>query len=100
MQKLKQQKELKLGKYPYTYVRVMVMKSLLFKKDDYHKMLKMGFNEIAKFLQDTNYKKEISELGTEHSGADLLELALNRNLAASFKKLVRISPDELGTVIK
>ena len=62
-------------------------------------MLKMGFNEIAKFLQDSNYKEEISELATEHSGADLLELALNKNLAYSFKKLLRISPDELDSVI-
>ena len=61
MQKLKyQQKKLSLGKYPYTYVRTAVMKSLLFSKEDYNKMLKMGFSEIAKFMQDSNYKKEIS----------------------------------------
>ena len=93
-------KELKLGKYPYTYVRTNVMKSLLFKKHDYEKMLKMGFNEIAKFMQDSNYKKEISELATQHSGADLLELALNKNLAYTFKKLIKISPKELGLVIR
>ena len=93
-------KELKLGKYPYTYVRTVVMKSLLFKKQDYEKMLKMSFNEIAKFMQDSNYKKEINELATEYSGADLLELALNKNISASFKKLMRISPNELALVIK
>jgi len=92
-------KKLKLGFYPYTYVRTSVMKSLLFKKEDYHKMLKMGFNEIAKFFQDSHYKKEINELAREHSGADLLELALNRNLSASFKKLIRISPYGLGLLI-
>ena len=93
-------KELKLGKYPYTYVRTTVMKSLLFKKADYQKMLKMSFSEIAKFMQDSNYKKEISEFATDFSGADLLELALNKNLAATFKKLIRISPKELGLVIR
>ena len=95
-----EQKKLKLGFYPYTYVRTAVMKSLLFKKEDYHKMLKMGFSEIAKFLQDSHYTKEINALATELSGADLLELALNRNLAESFKKLIRISPYELGLLIK
>ena len=100
MPKLKQPKRLKLGFYPYTYARTAVMKSLLFKKDDYHKMLKMGFSEIAKFLQDSSYKNEINALANEYSGADLLELALNRNLAESFKKLVRISPYELGLLIK
>ncbi|MBI2658723.1 ATP synthase A1 subunit C [Candidatus Woesearchaeota archaeon] len=100
MQKLEQPRQLKLGFYPYTYVRTAVMKSLLFKKDDYHKMLKMGFSEIAKFLQDSSYKKEINELAGEYSGADLLELALNKSLAESFKKLIKISPYELGLLIR
>src|SRR3989338_2294828 len=101
MQELKyQQKKLSLGKYPYTYVRTAVMKSLLFSKEDYNKMLKMGFSEIAKFMQDSNYKKEISELAANHSGADLLELALNKNLAYTFKKLMMISPKELGLIIQ
>lgn len=76
------------------------MKSLLFRKPDYDKMLKMGFSEIAKFMQDSNYKKEISELASSHSGADLLELALNKNLAYTFKKLMKISPKELGLVVR
>src|SRR3989338_8663977 len=101
MQELKyQQKKLRLGKYPYTYVRTAVMKSLLFRKPDYDKMLKMGFSEIAKFMQDSNYKKEISELAASHSGADLLELVLNKNLAYTFKKLIRISPKELGLIVR
>ena len=93
-------KKMEFGKYPYTYARTAVMKSLLFKKQDYEKMLKMGFNEIAKFLQDSNYKNEISELAKDYSGSDLLELALNKNLSASFKKLIRISSKELGILIR
>jgi V/A-type H+-transporting ATPase subunit C len=94
------QKELKLGKYPYAYVRTSVMKSLLFRKDDYHKMLKMSFSEIAKFLQDSHYKDEINKLGTEYSGADLIEFALNKNLADSFEKLLKISPPGLSLLIR
>lgn len=103
MLKLKQLEEpekIKLGFYPYTYVRTVVMRSLLFKKEEYHKMLKMSFSEIAKFLQESHYKKEINDLATRFSGADLLELALNKNLAGSFKKLMRISSEELGLLIK
>src|SRR3989338_2280227 len=92
-------KKIKLGRYPYTYARTAVMKSLLFRESDYHKMLKTGFDEIAKFMQESNYKKEISELAAKHSGADLLESALNKNLANTFKKLIRISPNELGAII-
>ena len=100
MLELKEQKSLKLGKYPYTYARAAVMKSLLFKKEDYNKMLKMSFSGIAKSMQESHYKKEINEFAREISGADLLELALNRNLADSFKKLIRISPHELSLLIK
>ncbi|MBW2976328.1 ATP synthase A1 subunit C [Candidatus Woesearchaeota archaeon] len=95
----KKPKKLKLGFCPYTYVRSTVMKSLLFRKEDYQKMLKMTFSEIAKFLQESHYNKEINELAGAHSGADLLELALNKNLAASFKKLIRISPPKLAMLI-
>lgn len=103
MLKLKEplkQEKIKLGFNPYTYVRTVVMRSLLFRKEDYHKMLKMEFSEIAQFLQHSHYRREINELATHYSGADLLELALNRNLAASFKKLMRISSYELGLLIK
>jgi len=93
-------KKLELRTYPYTYVRTAVMKSLLFNKEDYDKMLKMSFNEIAKFMQESNYKKEINESAIEHSGADLLEIALNRNLSNSFKKLIRISTGGLSYLIK
>ncbi|HLC50367.1 MAG TPA: ATP synthase A1 subunit C [Candidatus Nanoarchaeia archaeon] len=100
MLRLEGKRKLNLGRYPYTYVRTSVMKSLLFKKEDYQKMMKMGFSEIAKYMQDSNYKKEINELATSHSGSDLLELALNRNLANSYKKLLRISPNTLGMLVK
>ena len=92
--------KIRLGKYPYTYVRTAVMKSLLFKENDYHKMLKMSFDEIAKFLQETSYKKEINELAIRYSGPDLLELALNKSLSIAFKKLIRISPNDLETLIR
>lgn len=93
-------KKIKLKRYPYTYVRTVVMRSLLFKREDYHKMLKMSFSEIAKFLQESHYKREINALAIEYSGVDLLELALNKNLAESFKKLIRISSYELALLIK
>jgi len=98
-QQLKEPEKIKLGFYSYTYVRVVVMRTLLFKRDDYQKMLKMSFSEIAKFLQDSNYRKEINELAAQYSGADLIELALNRNLAESFRKLLRISSPEIGMLV-
>ncbi|MEK6946737.1 MAG: ATP synthase A1 subunit C [Nanoarchaeota archaeon] len=98
-QQLKEPEKIKLGFYPYAYVRTVVMRSLLFKRDDYQKMMKMSFSEIAKFLQDSTYRKEINELANQYSGADLIELALNRSLAESFQKLLRISSPEIGELV-
>ena len=49
-------RKLSLGKYPYTYARVSVMKGNLLKKEEYQKLLKMSLNEIISFLQNSEYK--------------------------------------------
>lgn len=88
-----------LGTYPYTYARVSVMRSLLLKKEEYHKLMKMNVVEITGYLQGSQYRKEIDELAVRHKGVELMELALNRNLANSWAKLNRISPPSLRALI-
>ncbi len=88
-----------LGKYPYTYARVSVMRSFLLKKDDYHRLMKMEINEMASYLQSSQYRKEIDELGISFKGMRLMELALNRNLANTWAKLKKISPPNLRILI-
>ncbi len=92
-------KKLRLSFYPYTYVRTTVMRTLLLKEDHYNKILKMDFNEIARFLEETAYKRSIDRLASRLSGAELIEAALNSDLAESFAKLRRISSDELRVLI-
>src|SRR3989344_3714682 len=94
-----QEKKIGLGFYHYTYARVSAMKGKLLKPEDYHKLLKMKLAEITKFLEESEYKKEIDELSLQHRGAELLELALNRKFQRAFEKLKRISPESLGTVV-
>ena len=84
---------LRLKEHPYTYARVSVMKSKLIRKEGYHRLLKMKLAEIAKFLQDLDYKKEINELAMKYSGVALLDFSLNRNLVRDFTKLKRIADD-------
>ncbi|MEA2037651.1 MAG: ATP synthase A1 subunit C [Nanoarchaeota archaeon] len=91
--------KLKLGFYPYTYTRVTVMRSLLVKREDYHKLLKMNLNEVIHFLQESVYKSEINKLAAKYSGVELLEMAIKKNLSASFNKLRKISIDELKPLI-
>jgi V/A-type H+/Na+-transporting ATPase subunit C len=95
------EEKIRLGFYPYTYVRVMTMKSKLYKKGDYDKILKMGFAEIAKFMQESEYKKVITEVSQQNpeSGFDMLELALQKSLEHTLTKLRKISPEELQVLI-
>ncbi|MEK6854091.1 MAG: ATP synthase A1 subunit C [Nanoarchaeota archaeon] len=92
--------KLVLGKYPYTYARVSVMRSFLLRKDDYNKMMKMNVNEMIGALESSQYKKEIDELAVQFKGVKLMELALNRNLANTWTKLKRISPPSLRVLIE
>lgn len=91
---------LHLGTYPYTYARVSAMKSKLIKKDDYQKLLKMRVAEIAKFLQETEYKREIDELAVSQLGIHHVESALNKNLVRAFRKLKKIAEGNLRIIIE
>ncbi|MFH1275498.1 MAG: V-type ATPase subunit [Candidatus Woesearchaeota archaeon] len=91
--------KVRLGFSPYTYARVAVMKSFLFKQGDYDKILKMGANEALRFLQDTHYKKEMDDFDVSSEGIKNIEAALNVNLMRNFTKLHRISDKNMQKVI-
>lgn len=85
--------------YPYTLVRTAVMRTLLLKEEEYPRLLKMSLNEVIKYLQDSEYKKEIDELGVSFSGTELIEMAVEKNLLRTFEKLKRISEGNLRLLI-
>jgi V/A-type H+-transporting ATPase subunit C len=93
--------KMKFGAYPYTVTRVRVMKSKLLKEEDYLRMRKMGLNEMTRFLEESEYKSEIDALSKEYMGTELIELALNENLANLVNKLLRVSlKDEVRQLIE
>ena len=77
--------------YEYVNARVRHRRASLFAPEDYRKLLRMGPGEIARFMEETEYEDEINALGSRHSGVDLVEYALNRNLARHFDDLLRWS---------
>jgi len=91
--------KVRLGFSPYTYARVAAMKSMLFKKGDYDKILKMGPIEALRFLQDTHYKKEMEEFDISSKGIKNIDAALNASLMRSFMKLYIISDLKMQRVI-
>ena len=89
--------EKRTGPVPYEYVctRMRVRKSKLLAREDYLRMLNMSIPEITRFIEETQYKKEIDELGTSFSGIDLLEIALSWNLAKEYQNIQKIAPGDL-----
>ncbi|RKD93300.1 V-type ATP synthase subunit C [Halopiger aswanensis] len=72
----------------YVNARVRSRRAKLFDDEDYRKLVRMGPSEIARFMEESEYEREINELGARFSGVDLIEYALNRNLAKHFQDLL------------
>jgi len=68
-------------KYAYITARVRAMKSKLIQKEVFPKMMNMDLAEITRFIGESEYKQDVDELAQKFSGIDLLEHALNQNLA-------------------
>ena len=83
----------------YVNARVRSRRASLFADEDYRKLIRMGPSEIARFMEETEYEREINELGTRFSGVDLIEFALNRNLAKHFDDLLDWSNGRLYDLI-
>ncbi|MFB6123193.1 MAG: V-type ATP synthase subunit C [Haloferacaceae archaeon] len=72
----------------YVTARVRSRRAALFSDEEYRKLIRMGPAEIARFMEESEYETEINALGARHSGTDLIEYALNRNLAKHFDDLL------------
>jgi len=83
----------------YVTTRVRSRRASLFSDDDYRKLTRMGPAEIARFMEESEYEREINALGARHSGVDLIEYALNRNLAKHFNDLLNWANGRLYDLI-
>ena len=85
--------------YEYVTARVRTRRSALFDDEDYRKLLRMGPSEIARYMEETEYETEVNALGARYDGVDLIEYALNRNLAKHFDDLLRWADGRLYAMI-
>jgi len=83
----------------YVNARVRARSAALFSDDEYRKLVRMSPPEIARYMEESEYDREINELGTRHSGVDLIEYALNLNLARHFNDLLGFSDGQLHELI-
>jgi V/A-type H+-transporting ATPase subunit C len=86
-------------KYAYITGRVRAMKTKLVPAEMYARMMSMDMSEIARYLEETQYKDEIDALSKDYSGVELIEHATFANLAKTFRKLERVSIDEPSFLI-
>lgn len=85
------------GPAPYIYVctRMRVRKAKLIPREEYQRLLNMSLPEIARFIEETEYKQEIDELGTSFKGTNLIEVAVSWNLAKEYQRILQITPGNL-----
>jgi len=91
----------KTSEWAYIATRVKVMKRKLIPKEDFNKLINMSVDEIAKYLEETEYKEEIDKLAYKYTGIELIDYALSYNLSKTFRKLIDIStglPNKLITL--
>jgi V/A-type H+-transporting ATPase subunit C len=79
----------------YVSARVRSRRGKLYDDDEYRDLVRMGPSEIARYMEENEYDREINEMGSRYSGVDLIEYALNRNLAKHFDDLLRFAEGEL-----
>jgi V/A-type H+-transporting ATPase subunit C len=86
-------------KYAYITGRVRAMKTKLIPGEMYPRMMAMDIPEIARYLEETQYKDEIDALSKDYSGVELIEHATFANLAKTYRRLLEVSIDEPSFLI-
>jgi len=100
MKATKAMKALWVGFSPYTYARVAGMRGALLPKESYPALMKMGYHEVLRYLQDSEYREEITHYKVLEEGLKVVEQALNAQMMRCFQKLYRISDESMRKVLK
>ncbi|MFB6193738.1 MAG: V-type ATP synthase subunit C [Halobaculum sp.] len=83
----------------YVTARVSARRAKLYDEEDYRRLLRQSPAEIARDMEEGAYEAEMNALGARFSGVDLIEFALNRNLAAEFSAILRWAEGPLYDLI-
>ena len=87
------------GNYAYVTARVRAKKNQLLGAEAYPKLLAREASEIARALQEGQYKAEIDELAAKYRGAELVERATRLNLGRTYGQIVGFATGELAVTI-
>ncbi|UCE80558.1 MAG: ATP synthase A1 subunit C [Methanobacteriota archaeon] len=87
------------GNYAYACARVKARKQFLLTREVYSRLLVMDVHEIGRFLGETQYSEEMTLYASGHSGADLVEVAITRNLAATYSDILNFTTGNLRDMV-
>jgi len=83
----------------YACTRFRVRRTTLLPRVEYLRIMRMSLPEIVTHLsRQEEYRQNILDLVHDFSGAQLIEAAVNRNLAQSFRHAMAIAPGDLHTL--
>jgi len=87
------------GNYAYVVTRVRAKKSSLLKEESYAKMLMMSVPEISRFISESGYQQEMTELAGRIEGVDLVEHATYSNMAKVYRSILQSATGELRDML-
>lgn len=87
------------GNYAYACARVKAKKRFLLSRDTYSRLLMMDVHEIGRFLGETQYREEMTRYAAKYSGASLVEVAVTRNLAATYSAILSFTTGHLREMV-
>ncbi len=88
------------GNYAYACTRVKAKKRFLMSRDAYSRLLLMDVHEIGRFLGETQYRDEMTKFGSQYTGANLVEVAVTRNLADTCSGILGFTTGHLRDMVR
>ena len=88
-----------MSNYAYVATRARSRRSRLLPAEAYNQLLNLEHAEIARYIQDLEYRREIDRYGSTLSGADLIETALVDNLAKDIGDFLSFSKGKLRAML-
>lgn len=88
-----------MSNYAYVATRARSRRSRLLPSEAYNQLLNLELSEIARYIQDLEYRREIDRYGSKLSGADLIESALVDNLAENIGDFLSFSTGQLREIL-
>ena len=82
----------------YTCTRLRIRARQLIPRGDYLRMIRMSVPQIARFIGEHGYAREIHIFPGSRPDIDRIEVALARNLAASFREVRELTTGNLKTL--